>query len=106
MKTQSDIPRIPDRLTAVVLADGKAEQGILVMLSLEMSKKNSFNFIFGPSDRHGKIQVSKKDLEKEVERSLNVFPTDYEDLSCFQGMVIVQAMSLDQIQSAIAAYDT
>src|SRR5438128_2455374 len=106
MKTQSETPKIPEQLSVVSLADGKPSQGLLIMLSLEMSKKNSFNIVFGPSDKDGKIQISKKEIEREVERNIGAFPMDYEDLSRFQGTMTVCAMTLDQVNSAIAAYNT
>src|SRR5260370_28045371 len=74
------------------------------MPSMEMTRKNRFNIILGPSSREGKVEVSRKDLEREVARTQKMFPMDYDDLSSFKEEIHVSAMSLDQVESSLAAY--
>jgi hypothetical protein len=105
MKPQIELLKVPEHFTAIVLADGKPLQGLLIMLSLEMARKNAFNMVFGPSNEKGKVEVSKKDIEREVARTQKMFPMDYDDLSSFKEEVHISAMSLDQVESSLAAYD-
>jgi hypothetical protein len=105
MKTQSEIHKIPEHLTAIVFADGKPSPGLVIMVSLKMITKNGLNIVFGPSNKDGKVEVSKKDLEKEAARILHMFPMDYADLSAFKGKIIVRAMDLADLESALGAYD-
>jgi hypothetical protein len=105
MKTQIELLKVPEHFTAIVLADGKPLQGLLIMLSLEITRKNRFNIILGPSNREGKVEVSRKDLEREVARTQKMFPMDYDDLSSFKEEIHVSAMSLDHVESSLAAYE-
>jgi hypothetical protein len=105
MNTQLDFPKIPDQLTAIVSANGKPLQGLLVMVSLEMSRKNRFNIVFGPSNEKGTIEISKLQIENEVAKTRKMFPVDYEDLSSFKGTITVGVMSSGQVNSALNAYD-
>ncbi len=104
MKSPLKVPKIPDSLTTIVLADGKPLPGLLILVSLEMTRKNAFNMVFGPSDKEGKVEVSKTEIENEVTRTLDLFPMDYEGLSSFKGKLIVGAMGLEQVESALGAY--
>src|SRR5216683_7201898 len=104
MKTRFVLATIPERLTAVVSADGRPSEGLLIVLSLQMARKNPFNFVFGPSNEEGKVEVSRKEIEREVGRTLKLFPLDY-DPSSFNGRINIVAMSYHQLDSALAAYD-
>jgi hypothetical protein len=104
MKTSLPLHNLPDHLTTIVLADGKPLPGLLILVSLEMNRKNAFNMVFGPSNKEGKIEVSKKDLEREAARNQKMFPMDYDDLSAFKDEIHVSAMSLNQVESSLAAY--
>jgi hypothetical protein len=105
MNTQSDFPKIPDQLTAIVSANRKALRGLFVMVSLEMSRKNRFNIVFGPSNEKGMIEISKLEIENEVVKTREMFPMDYEDLSSFKGTITVSVMGSGQVESALNAYD-
>jgi len=105
MKTRSEMTKIPDRLSAVVSADGKPLEGLLIMLSLEMTSKNTFHIVFGPTDKKGRVEVSWREIESEAARSRKMFSLDYDGLSSFNGKIIVAPMAQDQLKSALGAYD-
>src|SRR5438067_2506286 len=96
--------RMPEFLTILCQADGRAQEGLLVSLSLLMSRKNHFNMVFGPSGNSGQISVSRAEINDEVEHALELFPMDYDDLDSFTGEIAVTPMDCQQIESALRAF--
>jgi hypothetical protein len=105
MTNEPKVARLPDRLIVTGRADGKPLSGLLILLSIVMTRKNDFNMVLGPTGPKGVIQVSKKKMEEEIKRSLEMFPMDYEAMSLFAGELSLSAMNLLQIDSALNAYD-
>jgi hypothetical protein len=95
---------LPNQFTVTCSADGAPKPGILVLATLQMSRKNPHTAIVGPSSDTGEIVVLKEDLESEASAALNMFPSDYAPLAEFTGAIDLRPMSLDLIESAIKAH--
>jgi hypothetical protein len=50
---------IPDVINFQVCADDKPVKGMICILTAETNYKNSFNSVVSPSDKDGKIGVTK-----------------------------------------------
>ena len=96
---------LPDKLVATCLADGEKFQGLLIVVAVVMLKKNDYSMIFGPSTQDGEVTITKDEILKEMARDRELFPMDYEDLTHFSGDLIVEPMGLQEIDSALKAYE-
>lgn len=75
------------------------------MVTLRMNRKNPHSAIVGPTDQTGSLTVTGTQLIGEVDAARKMFPSDYEPISGFSGVIDVRPMSIEQIQSAIRAYE-
>ena len=98
------IQSIPNSFRITSDADGVAASGILVLVTVKMSRKNHFQLIVGPSDTNGQITVSRTAIHSEIALIQDRFPMDYASVSdAFAGQLEIRPLTLRQIQSAIDA---
>jgi hypothetical protein len=100
---------LPQQLTITGLADGVPTHGLMVLVTLRMYRKNDYDIVVGPTDRAGKVVVTRPQIEKEVGASLRLFPSDYEPLTGghetgFAHAIEVGVMGYDDLVNALDAY--
>jgi hypothetical protein len=98
--------RIPDTIHVVISAGKQPVPGMLAMLKFVTSQKNSFNFVFGPSDAAGNIQLSREQLIAEAQKDREFFLMDYAEIEfAWTGTLIVTPMNRDAIKRARSAFE-
>lgn len=100
----------PDRLPAAIdlrtTADGAPAEGLLVLVSLKMGRKNDFEVVAGPSGPGGRLRVTAAELRAEIERTLRQLPADYHDPSAADGLtgvIELMPMAVTDVEAAEAA---
>ncbi len=101
----SGTPDLPDESIVTCKADGEPMMGLLVMVTLEMRKKNDYHVLFGPSDRQGRIQVRKSEILEKIREEQSLFPMDYEGEEFRGESLRVEPMGLRDLESALKAYE-
>ena len=95
---------IPDRIKMITYIQKRASPGMFALLRFETSRKNPYDFIFGPSDSRGQIEVSSQQILEESRKSQELFVMDYADLkSSWTGSMTVSPMNRAALQRALSA---
>lgn len=98
--------KLPERLQVRLLADGTPVKGMFVRVTIKTTRKNDFVLGFGPSDEEGMLQISRAQLLREAEKERRLFVMDYGHPEAdFAGEISVRALSREDLQRAIVAYD-
>ena len=99
--------KIPNQIKFQVLAEGKAVEGILCLLTAESNYKNHFNSIIGPSDSNGIIFVYRDNiLSNANEDGKNFIMDNGNPLNCITGNYIITPMSISELNKAKTAFKT
>jgi len=97
--------KIPARIKIAITAGERHIQGMFVMLTFVMARKNPFNLLFGPSDGRGEIEVTRDQILEEANKSMELFLMDYADIeSYWTGKLKVTPMNRDAVERALSAY--
>lgn len=68
------------------------------------AKKSPFDFVFGPSDTEGKIEISRDQIILEARKTIDLFPMDYWNIeSDWTGVLRVTPMNRESITRALSA---
>jgi len=97
--------KIPARIKIAITAGERHVQGMFVMLTFAMARKNPFNLLFVPSDRGGGIEVTRDQILEEAHKSMDLFLMDYADIeSYWTGKIKVTPMNREAVERALSAY--
>jgi hypothetical protein len=97
--------RIPDDIQIVISAGEQPLAQMLAALTFVTSEKNSFHFVFGPSDAHGNIRVSRAQILAEAQKDREFFLMDYAELeSAWTGSLVVTPMNREATSRARSAF--
>lgn len=61
---------IPESIHIRVLSDGVPAEGVLVEAIIRVRRKNDFASIHGPSDREGRVLITKDKILHEAENRI------------------------------------
>jgi hypothetical protein len=97
--------RLPENITITIRADGRELEGVFLRLRFDMSAKNAHYFLFGPSDVHALIEVTRSQLIDEARKSTNLFLMDYHHIEPgWTGKLGVTPVNLEAVEAALKAY--
>src|SRR5260370_29029528 len=97
--------RLPNRMKITIEAGGRPTSQMFVTLKFVTSQKNPFNLVFGPSDVHGIIEVTKEQIITEAAKTRDLFLMDYADIeSCWTGTLFVAPLNREAIRRALSAF--
>ncbi len=97
--------RIPARMKVAIAAGDRKMPGMFAMLTFVMARKNSFDFLFGPSNEAGEIEITRDQVLAEARKSMELFVMDYANIeSYWTGRLRVTPMNRDAVQRALSAY--
>lgn len=97
--------RLPEEITITIRADGRELEGAFVSLRFDMSAKNAHYFLFGPSDVHGQIEVTRSQLIDKARKTTNLFLMDYHHIEPgWTGKLGVTPVNLEAVEAALKAY--
>lgn len=93
----------------ICILDSQIAAEIPILVTVAMRTKNDFNIVAGITDSHGTLLVSASLLEREIDSTISLFPSDYANLGGMEpfhaGTISVHAMTLSEVENAIRAYD-
>lgn len=96
---------VPESLEVVIMAGDRPIEGLFVFLRFEMSRKNPFDLLFGPSGDEGKIAITRSEVLEEARKSMELFVTDYADLETYwTGKLRATPLNRKAVASALSAY--
>jgi hypothetical protein len=96
---------LPDELRCKATVGGDAFPGILLIAKFGVTAKNSYAFIFGPTDSAGVALLSKADVISQANEQLNLALMDYQPLErVFSGDIGVTPVSHEDARAALSAY--
>ena len=94
--------KLPDKIQCQVTVYNKPKEGILLKATFGVISKNSYSFIFGPTDKHGLASLHKSTVVHEAGKQLELAFMDYHPIeSAFSGEISVHPMSEDDIKRAL-----
>lgn len=96
---------IPESIHIRVLSDGVPAEGVLVEAIIRVRRKNDFASIHGPSDREGRVLITKDKILHEAESDRSMFQMDYghpED--DFAGVISLQPCGESILHRALNGY--
>lgn len=97
--------RIPEKLSIAITADGVPLEGIPVLLTFVMARKNNHDLVFGPSDKSGDICVSGDQIRSGARKNVEFFLMDYADVESFwTGMLRITPMNRQAVERALSAF--
>ncbi len=97
--------RLPEEITITIRADGRELEGAFVSLRFDMSAKNAHYFLFGPSDVHQQIEVTRSQLIDKARKTTNLFLMDYHHIEPgWTGKLGVTPVNLEAVEAALKAY--
>lgn len=77
---------------------------MLVLLRFLAARKSPFDFVFGPSDTAGKIEISRDQILLEARKTIDLFPMDYWNIEIdWTGVLRVTPMNRESIARALSA---
>ncbi len=77
---------------------------MLVLLKFLASKRNPFDFVFGPSDAQGKIEVSRDQILSEARKTIDLFPMDHWNIEVdWTGVLRATPMNRESLGRALSA---
>ena len=99
--------RIPDDIEVVISAGGRPVPQMLAMMKFVAAQKNSFNFVFGPSNDSGYIRATRAEIVAESQKDRDFFPMDYGEIEfVWAGTLIVTPMNREAVSRARSAFQT
>jgi hypothetical protein len=101
-------PPLPN-FGVICTTDDRPVAGMPIMVTVKMTQQNDYHLVAGLTNTEGKLDISGRDLLREVEESLRLFPSDYAPLSgdaaAFAGELVVHPLTVPEIESALRAYE-
>jgi hypothetical protein len=99
--------QLPQKLQVHISRDDEPVPGMFALATIEMSFKNSFNVVIGPSDAGGNAYVSREEMLKQAQSDRELFLMDYADPERdATGRIVIRLMLLPNIQGALHAYES
>jgi len=96
---------IPEILNCRAYLNGSPVSGLMLQVNIGMSRKNSYSFIFGPTDSKGYAALERSRILKEAKAQLEVSLMDFDPIEeGFNGEIKVIAMSKNDIRRALNAF--
>lgn len=79
--------------------------GVFVMLKFVVARKNPYNLVFGPSDKQGKVEVSRHQIIAEAKKTMELFPMDHWNIDVdWTGVLCVTPMNREALARALSAF--
>jgi hypothetical protein len=105
MHRQTPRLMLPSRISIICKVDGVPSPNLMVNVTVNVTCKNDFRFIFGPSDASGSVVVTREELLSEAEKDRQFFLMDYSHPEQdFSGKIRVCVESGESIKWAFDAY--
>lgn len=100
-------PPMPRQVRVTALLDDQPFQDAWLALNLNMSLKNDYGLLFGPTDAAGELVISDDDLQEQIQRQLDLFPMDYASpKSAWTGSMRIRVLNRSDVANLQMAYDT
>ena len=97
---------LPESIEVAVSSEQKPGVGFLIKLRLGVIRKNSYSYILGPTNSEGKAWITKNELLREANRTVELALMDYVPLEHnYSGEVEVKVMTESGIRKAIEAFE-
>jgi hypothetical protein len=97
--------RIPEKITIAIQVGGQPTKGMFVTLKFLTTRKNPYDLLFGPSDEHGSVGITREQVLNEARRTMEFFLMDYGEIETeWTGKVQVTPMNRESIARALSAF--
>lgn len=97
--------RLPERIKVTATTDSAPLADVLISISIVTTFKNDFILLFGPTDDHGELVITRADLIEGAGREQEMSPMDYGDPEThFAGDLVISIFGGEKVKRAIEVY--
>lgn len=98
--------KIPNRLICQAVTESEPIAGLMLRIGFGVWEKNSYSFIFGPTNHDGCAVLSHDEIVKQTDAIRAFSLMDYQPLEkVFSGDISLKVVGVEEIEAAIRGYD-
>jgi hypothetical protein len=94
---------LPEALVITVETGGRPLTKAWVLVRLGTVRRNPHEMLAGPTDDHGRVVVSRLQIEENARRTIEMTPMDYVGLDAWDGSIHVEALNRERVRDAVSA---
>src|SRR4030042_6346754 len=97
---QADI--LPKRIDCTLTYERKPLANLMLLANFSTVRKNSYDFVVGPSDQQGKVSLTYEEIKRRADSQMELALMDFDQIDkAFSGSISIKVMNYDDIQNAI-----
>ena len=97
---------LPERIKVTATIDSVPLDGVLLLLRIVTTFKNDFNLLFGPTDNHGELVITRAEMIEGAGRDQEMSPMDYGDPEIhFAGELAVSVFNREKLKRSVAGQE-